>query len=185
MFIILHYCSCNTCRIRGVTHLHSSHSTLFWSSLALSLYFWLILMSLNILWVTSKNEVVLCLFSLCLQILWLIDITCKHAWIPSIWIQIMFHPLNLHACWSLPHQSTIKKMPTDLPICQSDGGISSTELSSSQVTFLCVKLTKTKQHMLYHVFYRIVNFLRTWARCFTCLISRAQHKDVWECGRKW
>lgn len=47
--------------------------------------------------------------------------------------------------WARPHLSLVKKMPTDTPTGQSDGGSSSVEVLSSQVTRVCVKLTKTKQ----------------------------------------
>lgn len=45
--------------------------------------------------------------------------------------------------WALPHQSLIN--PTDLITNQSDGGTSSVEVSSFQMTRACV-LTKTKQN---------------------------------------
>lgn len=46
--------------------------------------------------------------------------------------------------WVLPHKSTIKKAPQDLPIGQADGGIFSVEISSSQMSPTCATLTKIK-----------------------------------------
>lgn len=37
----------------------------------------------------------------------------------------------------LPHQSLIKEIPTDLPTGQSDGGIISVEVASSQMNPVC------------------------------------------------
>lgn len=48
--------------------------------------------------------------------------------------------------WTLPHQSSIKKknVSIDFPTGQSDEGIFSFEVSSSEMTLICVKLTQKK-----------------------------------------
>lgn len=51
--------------------------------------------------------------------------------------------------WTLPHQSFIKKTKPDMPTSQSEAGNFSLAVSSSQVTLVCVKLTKPYQHTSY------------------------------------
>lgn len=46
----------------------------------------------------------------------------------------------------LLYQSAIKKRPIDVLTGQSDGGDSSTEAHSSQVTLVCANMTKTNPH---------------------------------------
>ena len=43
---------------------------------------------------------------------------------------------------ALPHQSIIKKRPSDLPPSQSDGGTVSTVAPSFQMTLVCIGFTK-------------------------------------------
>lgn len=48
--------------------------------------------------------------------------------------------------WGLPYQSFIKKTPHNMPNGQSEGDNFSVKASSSLVTQVHVKLTKTSQH---------------------------------------
>jgi hypothetical protein len=43
--------------------------------------------------------------------------------------------------WALPHQSLTTKLPIGLPTGQSDGGIFSIKVLSSQMTLICVTIT--------------------------------------------
>lgn len=93
----------------------------------------------------------------------------------SAFLYNLDHPPRLilpKVSWALSYQS-LRKCSTDKPSGQCDGGNSSTEVPSSQVTLKCVKWTKTNQHITDQ---RVGSLLtwhcqNGWQGCGICILS--------------